>query len=105
MDWWDSLNATWRSIHLESISAVRCGADTEVSSRTLERSIPMSVGIENLKAGIVSAISIVCQGIHLGKKVGVILAEAKDVDVSEGIALIVLVATEEGPKIIEALKA
>lgn len=105
MDWWDSLNATWRSIHLESISAVRCGADTEASSRTLERGIPMSVGIENLKAGIVSAVSIVCQGIHLAKKAGVIIAEARDVDISEGVALIVLCATEEAPKIMDALKA
>lgn len=65
----------------------------------------MTIGIENLKAGIVSAVGIICQGIHLAKKAGVIIAEARDVDIAEGISLIVLVATEEAPKVMDALKA
>lgn len=62
------------------------------------------IGIDNLKAGIHSAVGIVCDGIKLAKKAGAIMAEAKDVDIQEGVTLIVLVATEEAPRIMAALK-
>jgi hypothetical protein len=62
------------------------------------------IGIDNLKAGIHSAVGIVCDGIKLAKKASVIVQESKDLDISEGVALIVLVATEEAPRIMEALK-
>lgn len=63
------------------------------------------IGIDNLKAGIHSAVGLVCDGIKLAKKANVIIQEAKDVDLQEGVALIVLIATEEAPRIMEALKA
>lgn len=62
------------------------------------------IGIDNLKSGIHSAVGIVCDGIKLAKKAGAIMAEARDIDVTEGVALIVQVATEEAPRIMAALK-
>jgi hypothetical protein len=65
----------------------------------------MSIGIDNLKAGIHSLVGIVVEGILLAKKAPVVIAEARDVDVAEGVALVVQVATEEAPRIMAALKA
>lgn len=62
------------------------------------------IGIENLKSGIHAAVGIVCDGIKLAKKAGVIIAEARDIDMTEGVALVVQVATEEAPRVMAALK-
>jgi hypothetical protein len=63
------------------------------------------IGIDNLKAGIHSAVGILVEGILLAKKANVVIAEARDCDVAEGVALVVQVATEEAPRVMAALKA
>lgn len=63
------------------------------------------IGIDNLKAGIHSAVGIVVEGILLAKKASVIVQESKDLNIEEGVSLVVQVATEEAPRIMAALKA
>jgi hypothetical protein len=65
----------------------------------------MAVGIETLKASIHSLVGIIVEGIFLAKKAPVVIAEARDCDVAEGVALVVQVATEEAPRVMAALKA
>lgn len=63
------------------------------------------IGIDNLKAGIHSAVGILVEGILLAKKAKVIIEEAKDIQIEEGVSLVVAIATEEAPRIMAALKA
>jgi hypothetical protein len=65
----------------------------------------MAVGIDTLKAGIHSLVGIAIEGILLAKKAPAIVAEAKDIDASEGVALVIQVATEEAPRVMAALKS
>jgi hypothetical protein len=64
-----------------------------------------TLGIENLKEGIHTTVMLICEGIKLAKKASVIVAEAKEIDLSEAMILIVDAATTQAPKIMEALKA
>jgi hypothetical protein len=64
-----------------------------------------TLGIENLKAGIATTIMLICEGIKLAKKASVIIAESKDLQLDEGLMLIIDAATVQAPKIMEALKA
>jgi hypothetical protein len=65
----------------------------------------MTTGISNLKSGITAAVGIICEGIKLAKQAKVMVEEARDLDITEGISLVVQVATEEAPKLMAALKA
>lgn len=65
----------------------------------------MRIGIDNLKSGISSAVGIIVEGILLAKKASAIVAEARDIDLAEGSALLIQVVTEEAPKIVAAIKA
>ena len=64
----------------------------------------MSVGIENLKSAIHGVCSIIVEGIAIAKKAGTIVAEVKDIDIAEGVSLVVEVATTEAPRILSAIK-
>lgn len=61
-------------------------------------------GIENLKSAVHSVCSIIVEGIAVAKKASVIVAEVKDCDVSESVALVVAIATTEAPRVLAAIK-
>ena len=63
------------------------------------------VGIDNLRAGLSIFADLIVLGIQLVKKAPSIVADVRDLDVTEGITVVVDVATIQAPKVIEALKA
>jgi hypothetical protein len=64
-----------------------------------------TVGIDTLKAGIALFADIVVAGIRLVKMAPAIVTEVRDIQVDEGIMVVVDVATVQAPKVIEALKS
>lgn len=63
------------------------------------------IGINTLRAGIALFVHIVVSGIELVKMAPAIVAECKDLEISEGITVVVDVATVQAPKVIAALKS
>jgi hypothetical protein len=64
----------------------------------------MTVGIENLKSCVHGVCSIIVEGIAIARKASAVIGEVKDLDIAEGVALVVEIATTEAPRVIGALK-